>query len=134
MGSWGTGGSRVPFSQKSWESQGSHDWVPLFYHAAVASNVETCTFLNSFKRNMAKYIYVTFGSSEFLNIHIFNSYKALYSASSSTFRHLDFIRAIRWLRAASKIRRQVAMSYSKACSMFYSDIHSFLRKSWNVKY
>ena len=36
-----------------------------------------------------------------VNIPIFNWYKALYSASSSTFRHLDFIRAVRWLRAAS---------------------------------
>ena len=50
-------------------------------------------FLNSFKRDL-KHIWVTFSSSEFLNIPIFNCYKALYSASSSTFRHLDFIRAI----------------------------------------
>ena len=58
-------------------------------------------FLNSFKRDLAKRIYITLGVYEFLNIHIFNWYKALYSASSSTFRHLDFIRAVRWLRAAS---------------------------------
>ena len=34
---------------------------------------------------MAKRIYITLGVYEFLNIHIFNWYKALYSASSSTF-------------------------------------------------
>ena len=59
------------------------------------------TFLNSFKRDLAKHIYITLGVYEFLNIHIFNWYKALYLASSSTFRHLDFIRAVRWLCAAS---------------------------------
>ena len=32
---------------------------------------------NSFKRDLAKYFWVTFGSSEFLNIHIFNWQKAL---------------------------------------------------------
>ena len=50
---------------------------------------------------------------EFLNIHISNWYKALYSASNSTFQHLDFIRAVRRLRAASpKVYswRQTAMS------------------------
>ena len=41
------------------------------------------------------------GFHESLKIHIFNLYKALYSASSSTFRHLDIIRAVRWHRAAS---------------------------------
>ena len=51
---------------------------------AVASNAEM-HFLNSFKRDLAKHIRVTLDSSEFLNIHIFNWYKALYSASSSTF-------------------------------------------------
>ena len=56
---------------------------------------------NSFKRDLAKRIYITLGVYEFLNIHIFNWYKALYSASSSSFWHLDFIRAVRWLRAAS---------------------------------
>ena len=60
---------------------------------AVASNAEI--FLNSFMRDLAKPIWIGFGSCEFLNIHIFNQYKALYSASSSTFQHLDFIRAIR---------------------------------------
>ena len=53
------------------------------------------------KRDLTKRIHITLGVYEFLNIHIFNWYKALYSASSSTFRHLDFIRAVRWLRAAS---------------------------------
>ena len=57
--------------------------------------------LNSFKRDLAKRIYIKLGVYEFLNIHIFNWYKALYSASSSTFQHLDFIRAARWLRAVS---------------------------------
>ena len=56
---------------------------------------QRCTFLNSFKRDLAKHIRVKLGNSEFLNIHSFNWYKALYLASSSTFRHLDFIRAIR---------------------------------------
>ena len=51
-------------------------------------------FLNSFKRDLDKRIYITLGVYEFLNIHIFNWDKALYSASSSTFRDLDFIRAV----------------------------------------
>ena len=59
------------------------------------------TFLNSFKRDLAKRIYVTLGVYEFLNINIFSWYKAFYWASSSTFRRLDFIRAVRWLCAAS---------------------------------
>ena len=59
------------------------------------------TFLNSFNRDVAKRIYITLGVYEFLNIHVFNWCKALYSASSSTFRHLDFIRAVRWFHAAS---------------------------------
>ena len=42
------------------------------------------------KRDLTKRIHITLGVYEFLNIHIFNWYKALYSASSSTFRHLDF--------------------------------------------
>ena len=49
------------------------------------------TFLNLFKRDLAKRIYITFGVYDFFNIHIFSWYKALYSASRSTFRHLDFI-------------------------------------------
>ena len=44
---------------------------------------------------------ITLDLSEFLNIHIFNWCKALYSASSSTFWHLGFIRAVQWFRAAS---------------------------------
>ena len=36
------------------------------------------TFLNSFKRDLAKRIYITLGVYEFLNTHIFNWYKALY--------------------------------------------------------
>ena len=57
--------------------------------------------MTSFKRDLAKRIYIALGVYEFLNIHILNWYKALYSASSSTFRHLDFIRAVQWLCAAS---------------------------------
>ena len=53
-----------------------------------------CTFLNSFKTDLAKLICADFGNSEFLNIHIFNWYKALYLACSTIIRHLDFIRAI----------------------------------------
>ena len=53
------------------------------------------TFLNAFKRDLAKRICVNHGSYELLNIHIFNWYKALYSASTSTIHHLDFIRVIR---------------------------------------
>ena len=48
----------------------------------------------TFKRDLAKRIYIALGVYEFLNIHIFNWYKALYSAYSSTFQHLDFIRAV----------------------------------------
>ena len=44
---------------------------------------------------LAKYFCTAFGSSEFLNIYIFNQYKALYSALSSTLCRLDFIRVIR---------------------------------------
>ena len=46
---------------------------------------QTYTFLNSFKRDLAKPIYITLGVYEFLNIHIFNWYEALYLAFSSTF-------------------------------------------------
>ena len=60
---------------------------------AVASNAEKY-FLNSFKRDLGKYTCTAFSSSELLNIHIFKWYKALYSAFSSTFRHLNFIKAI----------------------------------------
>ena len=62
---------------------------------------QTYTFLNSFKRDLAKPIYVTLGVYEFLNNHIFNWYKAPYLASSSTFQHIDFIRAVPWFCAAS---------------------------------
>ena len=64
------------------------------------SKQDRYTFLNSFNRDVAKRIYITLGVYEFLNIHVFNWCKALYSASSSTFRHLDFIRAVRWFHAA----------------------------------
>ena len=60
----------------------------------VVSNDEM-HFLNSFKRDLAGVIYIALDVSEFLNIHIFNWYKALYSASSCTFRDLDFFRAVR---------------------------------------
>ena len=69
---------------------------------AIASNVEM-HFLNSLEKDLGKHIWAAFGSPEFLNIHIFNWCKAVYSASSSTLRHLNFVRAIRWLRAASPI-------------------------------
>ena len=36
------------------------------------------TFLNSFKRDLARVIQITLDVSEFLNIHIFNWYKALF--------------------------------------------------------
>ena len=64
------------------------------------SKQDRYTFLNSFNRDVAKRIYITLGVYEFLNIHVFNWYKAFYSASSSTFRHPDFVRAVRWLRVA----------------------------------
>ena len=51
-----------------------------------------------FKRDLAKLIWITIGSSD---NYIFNCYKALYCASSSTFSHLDFIRVVRWVRADS---------------------------------
>ena len=47
---------------------------------AVASKAEI-HFLNSFKKDLAKHIYINLGVYKFLNIHIFNWYKALYSAS-----------------------------------------------------
>ena len=61
---------------------------------------------------LARVIQITLDVSEFLSIHIFNWYKALYLASSSTFWHLGFIRAVRWLCAASPMaysERQTAM-------------------------
>ena len=55
--------------------------------SAVAINAK------SFITDLAKLILIDFDSSEFLNIHSFNWYRALYSASNSTFQQLDFIRA-----------------------------------------
>ena len=49
-------------------------------------------FLNSYKTSLAKRIWIDF---EFPNIHIFSWYKALYSASSNTFWHVDFIKVSR---------------------------------------
>ena len=46
--------------------------------------------MNSFQTDLTKFIGDDFGKSEVLSIRIFNWYKA-----SSTFRHFDFIRAIR---------------------------------------
>ena len=62
--------------------------------SAVAINAK------SFITDLAKLILIDFDSSEFLNIHSFNWYRALYSASNSTFQQLDFIRASWWFRAA----------------------------------
>ena len=45
--------------------------------SAGGSEQRADTLKNSFKRDLAKYFWVTFGSSEFLNIHIFNWRKAL---------------------------------------------------------
>ena len=92
----------------------SRDWVLLFHHAVMIHKSERWIiiikrkhqcwqqqatkrdiFLNLLKRDLAKYICTTFGSSEFLNNHISSCYKALYLVSSSVFRHLDFIRVIR---------------------------------------
>ena len=53
-----------------------------------------CTFLNSFKTNMAELICVDSGKSEFVNIYIFNWYEVLYLACSSIFQDLDFAGAI----------------------------------------
>ena len=53
-----------------------------------------CTFSNSLKTKLVKLICADFGKSDFLNVHIFNWYKALYSACSSIFPHLDFVRGI----------------------------------------
>ena len=47
--------------------------------------------------DLPKRICVDFGKSGFLNIHIFNWYKALYLACGSIFWHLPFIRAIRMI-------------------------------------
>ena len=67
----------------------------------VASNAEMY-FLNSCKTYMAQVICVDFGESEFLNIHIFNWYRTLYSARSSNFRHLDFIRVTQMISCSLK--------------------------------
>ena len=77
------------------------------------------TFLTSFKTDLAK-----LGVSQLLNIHIFNQYKALYLASSSTFQHLDFTRAVQWLRTASPqyILKDTNMS-SLLCEILSSISH-----------
>ena len=51
---------------------------------------------------MAQVICVDFGESEFLNIHIFNWYRTLYSARSSNFRHLDVIRVTQMISCSLK--------------------------------
>ena len=53
----------------------------------VVSNAE-----NSFKGDFAKVVQAAFGGYGFVNILTFSWYQALYSASSSTFPHLDFTR------------------------------------------
>ena len=45
--------------------------------------------MNPFKTDFGQFISVDFGKSDFLDIDIFISYKALYSACSTIFRHLD---------------------------------------------
>ena len=57
--------------------------------SAVARN-EGMHFFKFTKRDLARVISINLDVAEFLNSHIFNWYKALYSASSSNFRHLDF--------------------------------------------
>ena len=58
---------------------------------------ERCTYLNQFMTDLAKRIWVDFGTCEFLDIYKFNWYEALYLTCSSLFRHLDFIGAIRMI-------------------------------------
>ena len=86
-----------------------------------------CTFLNSFKTELAELACVDFGKSEFLNIHIFNRYKAFYLPCRTIFRHLDFIRAtgitscsfqhgtfVRWV-AISSYKLGILSSVSHFC-------------------
>ena len=54
------------------------------YQCWQQAATKKCTFLNSFNRDLARVIQITLDISEFLNIHIFNWYKGLQSASSST--------------------------------------------------
>ena len=68
----------------------------------VASNGKM-HYLNSCQTDLTKLICVDLGKSEFLNINIFNWYKALYSACSGIFPHLDFIRPIRRLTVFCEI-------------------------------
>ena len=65
----------------------------------VVNNTEL-HYSNSCKTDLAKLIWVDFGKSEFLNIHIFNWYKTLYLARRNIFRHLDFIRAIQMISSS----------------------------------
>ena len=62
---------------------------------AINAEIKKINFLISLKRDLAEFICVDFGKSEFLSIHIFNWNKALYLAQSSIFQHLGCIRAIR---------------------------------------
>ena len=66
----------------------------------VASNARI-NHLNSCHTDLAKFICVDFGKPEFLNIDIFNWYKALYLTCSIIFGHLDFIISIRFRATSS---------------------------------
>ena len=59
-------------------------------------------YLSSYKTDLAKLICADFGKSEFFNIYIFNWYKTPYSACSSNFQHLDFIRPLQMILCCFK--------------------------------
>ena len=61
-----------------------------FFFSLRNHNIYILVVTRRFKRDLARVIYITLDVTEFLNIRIFNWYKAPYWASSSTFWHLDF--------------------------------------------
>ena len=68
----------------------------------VIANNAKIHFLNSCKIDLTKLISVGFGKSEFLNINIFNCYKALYSACNSIVWHPYFIKPTRMILCSFK--------------------------------
>ena len=56
-----------------------------FFFSLRNHNIYILVVTRRFKRDLARVIYITLDVTEFLNIRIFNWYKAPYWASSSTF-------------------------------------------------
>lgn len=103
----------------------------------ATTRLRKCTFLNSFKINLAELICVNSGKSEFASIYIFNWYEVLYLACSSIFQDLDFARAIGMTSCYFQygpFTRQATMSSYKL--IILSSMYRFClkkkRKKWNL--